>query len=223
MKSDNTVFQSSEVSRAVSHRCCLARVNALLKSLRVKHDRAAVARESAGSLIHHVEDLDLHAPSLHDICAGELEASFASEEICGDRAVEFAIRYDSPREIARARLVFAATLVVPLVLVAATLSAFDGELGRASTSLLTFSALALTTPLILALAGSVLRSGWQGARAHPVIALAGVAAASGYAGSAFAMVEPGAGSSPALMLSMAGLLVMSVHLGHWLRVRRVSI
>lgn len=222
LDNDNLVVQTNEVSRQASHRCCLARMNSLLNSLRSRHDRAAEARLAANPCADHPADSELQAPSLHDIFAGELEAAFASEGDRQEAAIELAIAYDSPREVARARLIFSATLAVPLILIAASLTLFEAELGRASTSLLKFCALALATPLILALAGSAFRSGWQGILAHPVLALAGVVATGSYAGSAFAMGAPGAGSSLALMLSMAGLLAVTVYLGHWNRARKQS-
>ena len=219
MKRENTVFRSDDVAFEVSQLCCLARVNAVLKTIRAKHDRAAAARLLSRARHGQASDDDLHAPSPRDFDLAELEASVAPETCIKRVPIEGVAVYDSPQEIARAGLVFAATLVVPLLLIAAGLTLFDGSLGRAATSLLQFSALTLATPLILALSKTALQSGWQGVRRHPVLASAGAVAAGGYAASAYAMSMQGNGTAVALTLSMVGLLVMAVQLGHWHLVR----
>ncbi|MCB1570874.1 MAG: hypothetical protein KDI72_07505, partial [Xanthomonadales bacterium] len=89
-------------------------------------------------------------------------------------------------------------------------------------ALLQFSALALATPLIFALAKTAVRSGWQGIRQHPWLALLGAAAAGGYASSALAMSGAVSATASALTLSVAGLLVMAVQLGHWWLLRRAA-
>lgn len=221
MKVDNTVSRIGEVeSRGASHLCCLTRVNSLLKALRVKHDHSVESRRAAQLRNDETDDGDLPGPSLHDVFAGELEASVSAEVTRASVTPDVAMAYDSPGELARARLVFAASLAIPLLLISAGLALFDGQLGRASTSLLKFSALVLATPLILAMARTALASGWRGLRAHPALALTGAAATTDYAAGAFALSMPGAGNSPVLTLSLAALLVVAVRLLHWNRVRR---
>jgi hypothetical protein len=221
MKPVNALQRTENVSPEASRLCCLTRVNSLLKALRMKHDRADTAQQTAGSCDRRGDDDGAHAPTPHDDFVSELEAAVAIGSFAG-LPRETLVAFDNAREIARAKLVFAATLVVPLVFVAAALSLFGAQLDRAATSLLQVSALALTTPLILALARTALRSGWQGIRRHPWLALLGAAAAGGYASSAVAMSVPvpATATTSALTLSVAGLLVMAVQLGHWWLLRR---
>lgn len=218
MKPVNALQRTENVSREASHMCCLTRVNTLLKSLRIKHDRAAAAQQAGTSPDRHDDD-GVQAPTPHDEFVSELEAAVAIGSFARLQR-DTLVAFDSAREIARAKLVFAASLVVPLVLVAAALSLFGAQLDRAATALLQFSALALATPLIFALAKTALRSGWQGIRQHPWLALLGAAAAGGYASTAVAMSGPASATTSALTLSVAGLLVMAVQLGHWWLLRR---
>lgn len=218
MKPVNALQKTEDVSREASRMCCLTRVNSLLKSLRVKHDRAGVAQQPGTSPDRHDDD-GVHAPTPRDEFVSELEAAVAIGSFARLQR-DTLVAFDSAREIARAKLVFAASLAVPLVLVAAALSVFGAQLDRAATALLQFSALALATPLIFALAKTALRSGWQGIRQHPWLALLGAAAAGGYASTAVAMSGPASATTSALTLSVAGLLVMAVQLGHWWLLRR---
>ena len=220
MKPVNALQKTEDVSREASRMCCLTRVNSLLKSLRIKHDRAAAAQQPGPSPDRHDDD-GVHAPTPHDEFVSELEAAVAIG-IFAHLQRDTLVAFDSAREIARAKLVFAASLAVPLVLVAAALSLFGAQLDRAATALLQFSALALATPLIFALAKTAVRSGWQGIRQHPWLALLGAAAAGGYASSALAMSGAVSATASALTLSVAGLLVMAVQLGHWWLLRRAA-
>ena len=221
MKPVNALQKAEDVSREASRMCCLTRVNSLLKSLRIKHDRAAAAQQPGPSPDRHDDD-GVHAPTPHDEFVSELEAAVAIGSFARLQR-DTLMAFDSAREIARAKLVFTATLAVPLVLVAVVLGLFGAQLDRAVTSLLQVSALALATPLILGLAKTALRSGWQGIRQHPWLALLGAAAAGGYASSAVAMTGPATAATSALTLSLAGLLVMAIQLGHWWLVRRAVV
>jgi hypothetical protein len=216
MKILTTSAESAKQSREASRICCLTRVNSLLKSLRAKHNRAEAARLPTNDPASTTDDESVHAPTPHDYCVSELEASVAPERSLALLPVETLAAFDGAREVARAKLVFAATLAVPVLLIAAVLSLFGGQFGRASTSLLQFSALALATPLVFALAKTALRSGWQGIRQHPWLGFLGTVAAGGYASSALAMSIPASAVSSTLTLSITGLLVMGVQLGHWL-------
>jgi hypothetical protein len=220
MKSPKTRVKPQAMSREASHICCLTRVNSLLKSLRMKYRRADASRLQTNALAGPTDDEDVYAPTQHDYCVSELEASVVPDRSLARLPADTLIAFDSESEIARAKLVFAATLAVPLLLVAIALSLFDALIGRAATALLQFSALTLATPLIFALAKTAVRSGWQGIRQHPWLALLGAAAAGGYASTALAMSGPVAATTSALTLSMAGLLVMAVQFGHWLLVSR---
>ncbi|MEZ5461673.1 hypothetical protein [Dokdonella sp.] len=220
MKVLNTVARMGEIeSREASRLCCLTRVNVLLRALRARHQHSVDSRLSGDPAKSEILVDEPHAPSLHDVFAAELEASVAAEASPAGGVAETGIAYDSPREIARARLVFAASLAIPLLLIAASLAVFEGQLGQASTSLLKFSALALATPLVLAMASNALATGWRGLRAHPALSLTGVAATTDYAAGAFALSLPSAGTSPALTFALAGLLVVAVRLAHWVRLR----
>ncbi len=224
MKYDNAVSRAEqEMSRESSRPCCLTRVNSLLKTMRTRHDRAAAGRPAVVSGGQVADDEVLHAPTPHDLFVAELQASVAPEISIVQIAPEKPIAFDNPQELARARLVFSATLVVPLLLIASGLLLFDAQLGRASVSLLQFSTLALATPLILLLAKAALHSGWQGVRRHPLLGLTGAVAATGYATSAYAMSIPDSGVSAALTFSMAGLLAMAVHFGQWFLARKSAV
>jgi cation transport ATPase len=220
MKSLKTPDEPKALSREASHICCLTRVNSLLKSLRMKHRRAAASRLQTNALAGPADDEDVHAPTPHDYCVSELEASVVPDRNLARLPADTLVAFDSASEIAWAKLVFAATLAIPLLVVAVALSVFNGQIGRAETALLQFSALVLATPLIFALAKTAVRSGWQGIRQHPWLAMLGAAAAGGYASSALAMSVPVAATTTALTLSLAGLLVMAVQFGHWLWVTR---
>jgi cation transport ATPase len=220
MKSLKTPVEPQVLSREASRICCLTRVNSLLKSLRMKHRRADPSRLQTNALTGPADNEEVVAPTRHDYCVSELEASVVPDRYLARLPDDTLIAFDSAREIARAKLVFAATLAVPLLLVAITLGLFNAQMARAETALLQFSALVLATPLIFALARTALRSGWQGIRQHPWLALLGATAAGGYASSALAMSVPVAATTSAFALSIAGLLVMAVQFGHWLRVIR---
>lgn len=89
-------------------------------------------------------------PSLHDLHVAELEASCAP--------LETELRHDDAQELRRARRVFAASWLLPLLLVSAVLLVFDSHIDRAVVSLLQFSQLVLAVPLTGSLLAFVLRS-----------------------------------------------------------------
>lgn len=219
MKPVNALERTENVSREASRLCCLTRVNSLLKALRMKHAQGDTVQQLRVSNAERSDDDGVHVPTPHDDFVSELEAAVAIGSFARLQRDTLMV-FDSARELARAKLVFTATLAVPLVLVAVVLGLFGAQLDRAVTSLLQVSALALATPLILSLARTAVRSGWQGIRQHPWLALLGAAAAGGYASSALAMSGPDTAATSALTLSLAGLLVMAVQLGHWWLVRR---
>ncbi|MEO7014554.1 MAG: hypothetical protein ABI127_09600, partial [Dokdonella sp.] len=66
-------------------------------------------------------------------------------------------RYDDPRELAHARLIFVITWLVPLLLVSAILAIFGATLGQALRSLLQFSLVAMSLPLTGSLAALLVR------------------------------------------------------------------
>ncbi|SFN25132.1 hypothetical protein [Dokdonella immobilis] len=219
MKSVNALERTENVSREASRLCCLTRVNSLLKALRTQHAHADTAQQLRAIHDARRDDDGVSVPTPHDDFVSELEAAVAIGSFARLQR-DTLVAFDSARELARVKLVFTATLAVPLVLVAVVLGLFGAQLDRAVTSLLQVSALALATPLILSLARTAVRSGWQGIRQHPWLALLGAAAAGGYASSAVAMTGPASATTSAMTLSVAGLLVMTVQLGHWWLVRR---
>ncbi|MCB1575447.1 MAG: hypothetical protein KDI80_15855, partial [Xanthomonadales bacterium] len=109
MKPVNALQKTEDVSREASRMCCLTRVNSLLKSLRVKHDRAGVAQQPGTSPDGHDDD-GVHAPTPHDEFVSELEAAVAIG-IFAHLQRDTLVAFDSARELARAKLVFAASLV----------------------------------------------------------------------------------------------------------------
>ncbi len=140
-------------------RCCIAQVHALLKLVRSRHrleQTAPCVEDRFGAGV----EAEYPAPSLRDFHDGEIEASLLAD--CADAPAfdrtEF--RFDDPRELARARLIFAITWLVPLLLVSATLAIFGATLGRALGSLLQFSLVAMALPLTGSLA-ALLGRGFQ--------------------------------------------------------------
>lgn len=144
MKPQNALLEIDSSNRA-SHTCFLANVRSLLGSIRKRH-RIAGSVDAAGRNRPDVDE-DLPSPTLHDFHAGELEASMLSPSTTNMFDKHDALRFDSPQELARARRVFAATLLVPLLLISALLIVSGNALDRSLISLLQFSTVALAIPL----------------------------------------------------------------------------
>lgn len=146
-------------------RCCIAQVQALLKLVRARHrleKNAPWIEEKIGTQV----ETDYAAPSLHDFHVGELEASLLAN--CTDAAAfeTTSYRYDDPRELARARLIFALSWLVPLLLVSVTLVIFGATMGHALSSLLQFSMVAIAVPLTGSLAARLLRGFQRRHKSH---------------------------------------------------------
>lgn len=95
------------------------------------------------------------APSAREAFCAELEASqFAPHRNASGEAV---IRHDCPQELARARRVFALTLLIPILLLSMLLLIFGPTLDKPLFSLLQFSVLALAVPLSACAGGWLLR------------------------------------------------------------------
>lgn len=136
--------------------CCIAQVQALLKLVRARH-RLEQTAPCVEDRISPCIETDDFVPSLHYFHVSELEASLLAD--CAD-APAFDVReyrYDDPRELARARLIFAITWLVPLLLVSAILTIFDATLGHALRSLLQFSLVAIALPLTGSLSALLVR------------------------------------------------------------------
>ena len=199
--------------------CCLAHVRLVLASMRSRHQVAgdetsdSVATDRIDA--HHEE---CHAPTSHDRYAAELENSLVALPV-----QETAIRHDDSQEIARARLIFAASLALPLLLIAAVLGVPGWLTDRATLSLLHFAELALATPLLLALIFSkpAVRSGRM-TRFPPRIPLrlavtfAYVVGVLSWSLSAFSVVAP-------IGFSLVGLLTFSTRVREWVLASRIAI
>ncbi len=155
MKHANIVTLPDRVE-ADSPRCCIAQVRTLLEKVRSRQPaRRAVTWVDEPMRI--VREIDFAEPSPHDFHVGELEASVLAgfSHASGSGANE--IRHDDPRELARARLVFALTWLVPLVLVSAVLVFSGAALGQALGSLLRFSVVIMAVPLAGSLVAVLVR------------------------------------------------------------------
>ncbi len=136
--------------------CCIAQVRALLERVRSRQlPRPAAPWGDEPLRIVHEEDFA--KPSPHDLHVGELEASVLAgfSHATASHATE--IRYDDPRELARARLIFALTWLLPLLLVSAVLVFFGTALGQALGSLLRFSVVMMAVPLAGSLVAVLVR------------------------------------------------------------------
>lgn len=137
-------------------RCCIAQVRALLNRVRAHHRREqATPRIDARSRIGN--DSDPWSPSLHDVHVAELEASVLVDSASAPALSEAEMRHDDPRELARARLIFALTWLVPLMLVSAILVFAGAALGQALGSLLRFSVVIMAVPLAGSLVAVLVR------------------------------------------------------------------
>jgi len=143
MKHDNAL-PVARIHRRDSRACYLSRVRSLLNAIRARHWRMDAARQ-VDAIENDCTECDDGAPSLHDLHANELEASVhsPSAQEDGDRA----IRHDSPAELARARRVFAATWMIPLLAISTALATFGSALDRPLFALLQSSVVALAIPL----------------------------------------------------------------------------
>ena len=148
MNSSNASSVAERAERQPSS-CCIAYVRNLLERVRTRHRLDAQNPRLAGR--SDDAESDMPRPSLHDILAGELEASLMADVSPALRCAELEIRHDDPAELARAHVVFALTLLVPLLLVSATMVLLDGTLGHALHALLRFSLFALAVPLAVSL------------------------------------------------------------------------
>ncbi|MEO7935999.1 MAG: hypothetical protein ABIR27_07050 [Dokdonella sp.] len=145
MKQQNALQHIDTVKRDSHQRCCLAHVRSLLGAIRTRHRLA----ESLGTigLVGADHDEELASPTLHDFHVGELEAAVLAP--CAAATIETgqALRFDSPQELVRAKWVFAATLLVPILLMSALLIASGNALDHSMISLLRFSTFLLAIPL----------------------------------------------------------------------------
>ena len=150
---DSSVVERLDVE---PQQCCVAQVQALLKLVRASHrleQTAPCVEDGIGARVE-TDDLVL---STHDFHVGELEASLLAD--CAD-APAFDVTescYDDPLELAHARLIFAITWLVPLLLVSAILAIFGATVGQALRSLLQFSLVAISLPLTGSLAALLVR------------------------------------------------------------------
>lgn len=145
MNQQNALQEIDAVRRDARQRCFLGHVRSLLSAIRTRHRLADAVDLNDGAL--NDVDEDLASPSLHDVYVGELEATVLAHSAAAEIDTQEAIRYDSPHELARARRVFTATLLVPLVLFSALLIVSGSALDRSMFSLLRFSTVALAIPL----------------------------------------------------------------------------
>ena len=145
MKRQNALQQIDTVKRDSHQRCCLAHVRSLLGAIRTRH-RLAESLDTIG-LVGADHDEELASPTLHDFHVGELEAAVLAP--CATATIETgqALRYDSPQELTRAKWVFAATLLVPILLMSTLLIASGNALDHSMISLLRFSIFLLAIPL----------------------------------------------------------------------------
>lgn len=144
--------------------CCIAQVRALLERVRSRQlsGRAPPWGDEPLRIVH---EEDLAEPSPHDFHVGELEASVLAGFSHATASGANEIRHDDPTELARARLIFALTWLLPLLLVSAVLVFFGAALGQALGSLLRFSVVIMAVPLAGSLVAVLVR-GLQQKRAE---------------------------------------------------------
>lgn len=128
-------------------------------------------------------------------------------------------------ELARARLVFAATLAVPLLAISLSTRLFGSHFDHAMLSLLHFSEFLLASSLAILAASAIYRRAWQGLRhftpnKHLVYSL-GVLVAYGFGVVAFSSADvlsaplSGGKESASFNFLIAGLLVAVAQFGEW--------
>lgn len=156
MKTLNASVPVVKTAERQSQHCCIAQVRALLERVRSRqlHGRAVPAVDDPMRIVHEIEFAE---PSPHDFHGGELEASVLAGFSHAAASSTNEIRYDDPRELARARLIFALTWLVPLVLVSAALVFFGATLDPALGSLLRFSMVTMAVPLAGSFAALLVR------------------------------------------------------------------
>ena len=155
MNQPNATSVAERAERQLSP-CCIATVRNLLDHVRTRHrleQLDACPADSPGN-----DESDLPSPSLHDVLAGELEASLLAGAVLAPPSAEMEIRYDDPAELARARRLFAMSWLVPLLLASATLALLGDTLGRGLHALLQFSILVMAVPLAGSLTALLLRT-----------------------------------------------------------------
>lgn len=136
--------------RSSTSRCWLCHIRDSLKSLRLRHlDSASDAEQRRGTA---AADLASTAPSPRDFYNGELEAAVLAPAV-----IDAPWRHDDPAELAHARRVFALAWLMPILVISTALWLFPAAFDRAMTSLLDFSRIASSVPLI----GSMLGAGWR--------------------------------------------------------------
>ena len=136
--------------RSSSSRCWLCHIRDSLTSLRLRHLHAASdAAQRRGMAAADSGDT---APSPRDFYNGELEAAVLAPAV-----IDAPLRHDNPAELARARWLFALAWLIPILVISAALWLFPSAFDRAMTSLLDFSRIASSVPLI----GSMLGAGWR--------------------------------------------------------------
>ncbi len=145
----------AERAERQSFPCCIVTVRNLLDGVRRRH-RLEQFNSLRTDAPDNVEP-ELPSPSLHDVLAGELEASLRADGAAALPAPELEIRHDVPAELSRARRVFALSWLLPLLLVSATLAVRGDTFGRGLHALLQFSMLVMAVPLAGSLAALLLR------------------------------------------------------------------
>lgn len=141
MKQQNALQHIDRTTSDSQHRCCLAHLRALLGTIRARHRFA----ESVN--IGLDDGRELVPPSLRDYHVGELEASVLATDSSIRLDNPQSLLYNSPQELTRAKWVFAATLLVPILLMSALLIASGNVLDHSMISLLRFSIFLLAIPL----------------------------------------------------------------------------
>jgi cation transport ATPase len=132
---------------------------------------------------------------------------------------------ENKAELARARLVFAATLAVPLVLISLSTRLFGSQFDHAMLSLLRFSEFLLASHLAIIAGAAIYRRAWRGLRnftpnKHLVYGL-GVLVAYGFGVVAFSSTDVlsapffGGMESASFNFLIAGLLVAVAQFGEW--------
>lgn len=136
--------------------CCLAHLRSLIDNVRQQHRNPTSNRHALAAPEGQVE-LEDAAPNAHDDYCAELEASMYTADRRFHAIGSVYVDYNSPEELARARRLFAITLLIPMLLISAALVLLGPFLGRAMGSLLQFSVFALAIPLVASAGAGLVR------------------------------------------------------------------
>lgn len=152
---NNSILSDEGLAIRRARYCCLAHFRSLFEGARIRHQSGIDSRQLIATPEQGAQQ-DLASATPHDVYCAELEAS--QLKLRSFLSGDLAIRHDSPQEVARARRIFALSLLIPMMSISAVLLLFGSALDRPLFSLLQFSTFALAVPLSASAAAWLARS-----------------------------------------------------------------